>query len=121
MNKRWLLLLPVAAGMTLGTLRADNIWDRRDPRYANLFQDNKARNIGDILTVVINETTASNDREQRAQDKSNSLNGSINTPSGSSQSDASFRRRFNGSAQLTTDRRFQDRPEAGRTGRRWAC
>lgn len=109
MNKRWLLLMLVAVGVTLDSLRADNIWDRRDPRYANLFQDNKARNIGDILTVVINETTASNDREQRAQDKSNSLNGSINVPSGSSASDASFRRRFNGSAQLTTDRRFQDR------------
>lgn len=109
MNTRWLILAPVVAGVALATVRADNIWDRRDPRYANLFQDNRARNIGDILTVLINESTASNDREQRAQDKTNSANGSINVFGQSSEGDASFRRRFNGSAQLTTDRRFQDR------------
>jgi flagellar L-ring protein FlgH len=112
MNRRWLVLVPILAGGmlgSLGSLHADNIWDRRDPRYANLFQDNKARNIGDILTVVINETTAANEREARAQDKSNSANGTINAFGGASESNGSFRRRFNGSAQLTTDRRFQDR------------
>ncbi len=108
-RRRWLLLTPLVVGATLGVVRADNIWDRRDPRYANLFQDNRARNIGDILTVVINETTASNDREQRAQDKSNSANGNINLLGETASGDAGFRRRFNGSAQLTSDRRFQDR------------
>ena len=42
MNQRWLLLLPVLLRRR-GRRRpkADNIWDRRDPRYANLFQDNR--------------------------------------------------------------------------------
>lgn len=111
MTKRWLLLLPVLAGVTLGVVRADHIWDRRDPRYANLFQDNRARNVGDLLTVVISETTTTNEREQRQQNKTNSFNGAatvFGTPT-VAETSGDFGRRFSGSAQLTSDRRFQDR------------
>jgi flagellar L-ring protein FlgH len=123
---RWLLLLPLLATGLSPTAIADNIWDRRDPRYAHLFQDNRARAVGDIVTLVINETTNTNEREQRAQDKNNVASGNV-TFSGSSSAGGGggggggrtgalnfnladdFRRRFNGSAQLSSDRRFQDR------------
>jgi flagellar L-ring protein precursor FlgH len=111
MRKRWLLLLPVLGGATLGAVKADNIWDRRDPRYANLFQDNRARSVGDILTVVISESTVTNERDQRQQSKTNGFNGAatvFGTPT-VAETSGDFGRRFSGSAQLTSDRRFQDR------------
>jgi flagellar L-ring protein precursor FlgH len=109
MKGRYLAFLTVLAGTLIGTVRADDIWARRDPRYANLFVDNRARSIGDILTVVISENTTTNDREQRQQNKTNGANGSINVLGNTAAADASYGRRFNGSAQLTSDRRFQDR------------
>jgi flagellar L-ring protein precursor FlgH len=111
MSKRWLLLAPVLVGGAVGIAPADDIWARRDPRYANLFQDNRARSVGDILTVVISETTSTNEREQRQQSKTNSFNGSatvFGTPT-VAESSGDFGRRFAGSAQMTSDRRFADR------------
>ena len=34
------------------SLNAQTLWDRRDPNFAHLFQDYRARNVGDILTVA---------------------------------------------------------------------
>ncbi len=114
---RWLLLLPLA-GLAAAPVAADSIWDRRDPRYAHLFQDNRARNVGDLITVVISESTTANEREQRSLDKSNTTNGtaSLNgTASNSGTGSANFglannfRRQFSGNAQMTTGRTFTDR------------
>lgn len=93
------------------TAVADDIWSRRDPRIANLFQDNRARNVGDIVTLVINESTTANDREQRQHNKSNTFNGSASifgVPQVAN-SDGSFARTFAGSAQFTGGRTFTDR------------
>jgi flagellar L-ring protein FlgH len=118
---RWFLLLPLGVGSLAAPANADDIWQRRDPRQAFLFQDNRARNVGDIVTVVVNETTNTNEREQRALDKNNDASGNV-TFAGSSSAGGGgrtgalnfaltdvFRRRFNGSAQLTSNRVFQDR------------
>lgn len=122
---RWLLLLPLTLGPAAAAATADDIWQRRDPRYAFLFQDNRARNVGDLVTVVVNETTNSNEREQRALDKANDSSGTVNFSGSSSAGGGggrtgalsfsltdAFRKRFNGSAQMTTARVFQDRIEA---------
>ncbi len=90
---------------------ADDIWARRDPRVANLFQDNRARNVGDIVTLVINENTTENEREQRQQSKTNSFKGQatvFGVPQVSN-SDGSFARTYSGSGQLTGGRTFTDR------------
>ena len=117
MSTRWFLLLPVLAGV-VGTASADDIWARRDPRYANLFQDNRARNVGDLITVIVNEATNTNEREQRSLDKSNTVSGSGNFSGTSSAGPAgalnfslgdSFRKQSNGAAQMTSGRTFQDR------------
>jgi flagellar L-ring protein precursor FlgH len=121
---RRLFLVPLALGAT-AAVRADDIWDRRDPRYAYLFQDNRARRVGDLLTVVVSESTTANEREQRALDKNSQASGtgsfSGSTASGGgagrtgsmgfSLSDA-FRKQFSGNAQLTSDRTFTDRMAA---------
>lgn len=111
---RWLLTLPVVFTAGGPLIHADSIWDRRDPRYAYLFQDNRARRVGDLLTVVISESTTTNDREQRALDKNQNTTGTASgsTSSGSSGSFSfanAFRRTFAGNAQLTSARTFTDR------------
>ena len=108
MNRPLLIALTLAAA---APAFADDIWARRDPRIANLFQDNRARNVGDILTLVINEITTENEREQRQQSKTNTFTGQA-TVFGVPQvanSDGNFGRTFSGSGQLTGGRTFTDR------------
>ncbi len=119
-TRKYLFALAVFAAIP--SARADSIWDRRDPRAAYLFQDNRARAVGDILSIAITETTTSNDREQRAGDRRTRNDAALNITGnyqvgsapgnsgsviGSGNSD--LRRRFDGTSQLTTDRRFVDR------------
>ncbi|QJW97999.1 flagellar basal body L-ring protein FlgH [Frigoriglobus tundricola] len=69
------LLLLVLTALSVG--RADSIWDRRDPRYGYLFQDTRARNIGDALTVAISESTVANEQDQRTLSRTTSGSGSV--------------------------------------------
>lgn len=110
MTRRF-LLAGVLAFVAVSSGSADDIWARRDPRIANLFQDNRARNVGDIVTLVISENTTENEREQRQQSKTNTFTGQA-TIFGVPQvanSDGNFGRTFNGSGQLTGGRTFTDR------------
>ena len=54
-----LCLTPVAAAPLVipNHLLADSIWERRDQRSGYLFMDNRARRVGDLLTVSVNENT----------------------------------------------------------------
>lgn len=120
-TKRWILTL-FAAGATGDAAFADSIWDRRDPRYAHLFQDNRARQVGDVLTVLISENTVANENDQRTQDKGTNTTGTVDYAGSSSANGGTgqtgaasfslanaFRRRFAGNATLTTNRVFTDR------------
>jgi flagellar L-ring protein FlgH len=105
-----LLAIPVLLAAVCPAF-ADDIWARRDPRMTNLFQDNRARNVGDIVTLVINENTTENEREQRQQSKTNTFTGQatvFGVPQVGS-SDGNFGRTFSGSGQLTGGRTFTDR------------
>ena len=104
-------LAVVFAALAAAPAGADDIWARRDPRIANLFQDNRARNVGDIVTLIVNESTVENEREQRQQNKTNSFNGTatvFGTPTVAN-SAGNFARTFAGSAQFTGGRTFADR------------
>jgi flagellar L-ring protein FlgH len=122
--KRWLLaaLILVATANSVG--RADSIWDRRDPRYAYLFQDNRARSIGDTLIITISETTVANEQDQRTLSRTTSGSGSVtlfdssrtangNTTGGASTQiqfpSQSTSMQFAGNAQNTVNRVFTDR------------
>lgn len=112
-RRRWLMTLAGFA-VTLTVAHADSIWDRRDRRAAHLFEDNNARQVGDILTVAINESTEANEREERALGKTNAAGATLGfRNAGGGSLDMEFnstgRRNFNGSAQLSSDRRFLDR------------
>lgn len=123
--RRWIFALLMFAGVAFSVGRADSLWERRDPRYAFLFKDNRARSIGDTLTVLINETTVANDQDQRNMSRTTSGSGSvtifdrIRTPAngtagtpGTTLLQAPTQNTaltFAGTAQNTTNRVFTDR------------
>jgi len=114
----WLLtasVVPTARGF------ADSIWDRRDQRSGYLFMDNKARRIGDLLFVTVNENTGATNTEQRNLTKDTATSGkfdfagstSAGTTGGkaaaaSVSADQSADRSFQGSAQYQSNRQLLD-------------
>ena len=119
---RWIITSLAMAGIAVPIANADSLWERRDPRYAYLFQDNRARQVGDVLTIAITESTVTNEKDQKSLSKKNSMSGRLDyagtTSAGSgagrtgslsaSTSDA-FSRTFDGNAQVTMNRVFTDR------------
>jgi flagellar L-ring protein FlgH len=75
--KRWVLAVLAFAVTALSVGRADSLWERRDPRYGFLFQDNRARSIGDTLIVTISETTVTNEQDQRNLTRTTAGSGTV--------------------------------------------
>lgn len=99
---------------------ADSIWDRRDQRSGYLFIDNRARRVGDTLTVLVNENTGATNKEQRKMSKDTAASGKFNfkgSTSGNSagkaaaaalETDTSSDRSFQGSAEFDSNRVLTD-------------
>jgi flagellar L-ring protein precursor FlgH len=125
MRAKWaifpVLLLSVTAGKSpaQGTL-----WDRRDLNTVTMFHDYRARNVGDVLTVVIEETTGFDAQEKRNMEKqtNNTLNfNGQGTTSGTAlqtilqsfgfslNTQAQTDRSFQGNNNSSIDRKFTDR------------
>jgi flagellar L-ring protein precursor FlgH len=122
MERKWWIVLLLLAAVAPGQLEAQTLWDRRDPNMATLFHDYRARNIGDVLTVFIEETTGSGAQETRQMEKkTNSEVTATGTGSTSGLSGVlrSFGygldlatgsdRKFEGNNNSTIDRKFTDR------------
>lgn len=129
--RRWTYALIALLLSALSVGRADSLWERRDPRYGFLFQDNRARSVGDTLIVTISETTVANDQDARNLTRTTSGSGqaSVTVPSvvpggaaagagGTTGTGSSLilplpsqntAMTFSGSAQNTTNRVFTDR------------
>ncbi|MDB5307475.1 MAG: flgH [Gemmataceae bacterium] len=126
--RRW--VLAVMAGAVSPAAMADSVWERRDPRYAFLFQDNRARQIGDILTIEVIETTVANNQDARALNRTTATSGQVSffgtgkttaggTAGGGGTTPATgvlfpfpsenSSRAFNGTASMTTNQVFTDR------------
>jgi flagellar L-ring protein precursor FlgH len=117
-----LIALVLLAGVSLATttVSADDIWERRIPNGAYLFVDNRARKVGDLLTIVIHELTNIENREQRDNEKKTQAQaifnwkgdttGNIATKTSSADFNANLQsdRSLNGKAQYTSDRTFTD-------------
>jgi flagellar L-ring protein FlgH len=119
--KRWVLAALAALGASAPIGRADSIWERRDPRYAYLFQDNRARNIGDTVTIVIAENTANNEQDQRTLSKTTSATAALAFGAAAGGSGggtaspiftSSSSRQFNGNSQFSMNRTFTDQLNA---------
>lgn len=114
----WAVMVLAMAG---SVAEAESIWARRSTRYANLFIDNRARNIGDTLVLILSETTAIGQREQRQLSKATSGT-EVFGFAGATESDGASRSgamtldaanksslSFNGNAQLQSARVLTDR------------
>jgi flagellar L-ring protein precursor FlgH len=117
---RWIGFGMIVASSVLSSSGyADSIWDRRDPRSAYLFMDNRARRVGDVLTVIVNETTGATNKEQRKLSKDTAASGKFNfagkassvsskSASASLSADQSSDRSFQGAAEYESNRQLVD-------------
>ena len=100
---------------------ADSLWAKRDARSAYLFIDNRARRVGDLLTVVIAETTGIDNKDERQMSKSESGSATFNFTGSSSagqlardakvsmETSGSANRAFDGKSLYNVGQSFQDR------------
>jgi flagellar L-ring protein precursor FlgH len=104
MKRLAMLIAVVGVFVCLNTVGADSLWERRNPYYSNLFWDTKARRVGDVVTITLNETTNFQAQETRTLKKntitSSNTNLSMNTAGGGTK--RSFTGALNGNA--TSDR-----------------
>lgn len=103
---------------------AENLWERRTPERGFLFYDTKARNIGDVVTVMISQTTGVDNKENRAMQKSTSSKGALDLTTktdggfgaqgaeGSLDLSSSSSRKFDGQSNYSTAQAFTDRMTA---------
>jgi len=121
MNRFVLVAVVAALQSALSASWADSIWERRDPRFASMLTDNRARRPGDVLTVIIREATDIRERDEREMNKDTTgevkFNQSGSTTGNRStrktladfQSRLTSKREFEGKAEFTSDRRLEDR------------
>lgn len=98
----------------------DSLWQRREPERAYLFLDSKARNVGDLLTLIVSQSTDVDSRDKREMNKKTDIrerfslvgssNGGLNVQAGSASLDAqnASARDFKGDAQFRSERVFTD-------------
>jgi flagellar L-ring protein precursor FlgH len=124
MQSRFWVIALIVAGAAPSALPAQTqtLWDRRDPSVAEMFNDLRARHVGDVLTVLIEETTGSDAQEKREMGKNTNAKSST-SGSGTTSSlgqvlrsfgfsldlGASSERTFDSKANSTIDRKFTDR------------
>lgn len=93
------------------------MWERRDPDRVYLFRDTAARRVGDLLTILVRESTDVGNRDQRAlgKDTSTAFNfdtasaGTAGAASGSFDIGSTSDRSFNGTSTYRAARDFTDR------------
>jgi flagellar L-ring protein precursor FlgH len=124
MTWRTLILaaLLAAAAPSACFAQGDSMWSRRDPKTAYLFYDYRARQVGDLLTILVSESTEIDNQEKRELEKKTQTSTALNF-AGSSSAGANMSRNFansftgnvqsgrklDGTANTTIDRKFTDR------------
>jgi flagellar L-ring protein precursor FlgH len=86
MNSKKILMLIMLAmiwsALPMANSWADSIWARRDKNMKELYADDIARNIGDILTIKITEDSKVDNKAKRdlkkETDRSSTFNGNLN-------------------------------------------
>ena len=122
LKRQWLIMMILSALALPNQMGAQTMWDRRDPNSAYIFHDFRARRVGDILTIAIEETTGSEAQEKRQMEK-NTNNGITLGGTGSSSAlgqvlrsfayeldlNSASKRKFDGNNNSSIDRKFTDR------------
>lgn len=111
----------VIQSLMSGSVCAQSVWRQRQSKRAFMFYDTPARQVGDILTVLVAESTDVENRDQRALDRDAragggfSLSGAISGALGSKATDANLNTstngngNFGGSSAYSVERGFVDR------------
>ena len=77
-----IMLAIIWSALPMVSSRADSIWARRDKNMKELYADDIARNIGDILTIKITEDSKVDNKAKRdlkkETDRSSTFNGNLN-------------------------------------------
>ena len=69
MKRIFILVGVVGLFVTWHRVGADSLWERRDPYFANMFWDRKARRVGDVLTINVVESQNFQGTENRKLEK----------------------------------------------------
>jgi len=72
------LLASVALISSVFSAQAGSIWARRDKKMKDMYADDVARNIGDILTIKINEDSTVDNKATRTLEKKTKRNAQFN-------------------------------------------
>ncbi|MBL8848988.1 MAG: flagellar basal body L-ring protein FlgH [Planctomycetaceae bacterium] len=116
------MLLTAAA--SAAPARGESLWQRRDPNRAFLFFDTQARHKGDLITILIDEVTDVDNKEDRglsketetskSSDIDSSASGDFGGPEGSAAFDfnSDSSRSFDGEASFSSEREFTTRVAA---------
>lgn len=99
------------------TTHAQSLWAHRVPERVFLFSDVAARKVGDLVTIVISESTDVANRDQRQLDKSAETKfgfdfasgGDLGEGTGNLEINKDSSRKFDGSSQFSVQQDFADR------------
>jgi flagellar L-ring protein precursor FlgH len=120
-KSRFLIPVLVATTFFIRPSGGEDLWKQRKSERVFLFSDTLARDVGDLLTLVISEDTDVDQRDNRALSKSAGKNGSfditgaaggdLGSGAGNANLDAagSVGRNFDGSSSFSSARQFSDR------------
>ncbi len=77
-------LMLTAICSATGSLRGDSLWPMRSPQRAYLCQDSAARNVGDLVTIIVSEYSEVDNSEDKSMSKSsgNSVKSDFEATSG---------------------------------------
>ena len=79
MRKCDLLSMALAVGASAGAggterpVMAQDLWEHRSPTHAFLFYDTQARQVGDLLTIVVREDSSVQNNDNRGMKKQTGL------------------------------------------------
>jgi flagellar L-ring protein FlgH len=79
MNKKMSLIMGICfISCIAGISSADSIWGKIEKKQANLYSDNTARHIGDVLTIKVIEQSTIDNKSKRELSKTTNRNQNFN-------------------------------------------
>ena len=113
-------LLGAVLLLQAGLAQAQSLWEHRDPNSAFLYVDTRARHVGDLLTIVVQENTGIDQLDQRDMNKQTLTSGLFNligtmtgnvatrTAGATLNGSNTTQRQFDGKSEYISNRNFID-------------